>query len=384
MVMQKHLNMLREFSIPLVAGVIVALFWANLWPETYHEFNYKQLLGPLNFHFITNDIFMVFFFAIAAAEITESCMPGGDFHPLGKAAGPLLATVGGIIGPVAVYLLLNQVFGSANLVSGWGIPTATDIAISWLVARIVFGANHPAVSFLLLLAIADDAVGLAIIAFFYPDPSHPLEPAWLILVAAGMGIAWALRRSRIRNYWPYLIAGGGAGWAGLYNAGLHPALSLVFVVPFLPHPWRETRHLFEEDPRDASTLAAFEHEWKVVVDFGLFFFGLANAGVEFSSFGTATWLVFGSLLFGKTLGIFLFAWAGHRLRLKLPEGMDYGHLLLVGIIAGIGFTVSLFIAGEAFADPQLQDEARMGAILSISMAVIAIAAGKIMGVRRKI
>jgi len=380
---KERINLLREFSLPLIAGVAVALVWANLWPETYHEFNHKQLLGHLNFHFITNDIFMVFFFAIAAAEITESCLPGGDLHPLRKAASPLFATIGGVLGPVAVYFLLNGMFGSPELVKGWGIPTATDIAIAWLVAKLVFGASHPAVPFLLLLAIADDAIGLAIIAFFYPDPSHMPELSWLILVGAGMGVAWALRRARVRNYWPYLVVGGGASWTGLFNANLHPALALVFIVPFLPHPRREHRHLFEEDPEDISTLATFEHEWKVIVDFGLLFFGLANAGVEFSSFGTETWLVFDSLFFGKTVGIFLFAWAGERLGFSLPEGMGLRELLLVGIIAGIGFTVSLFIAGEAFMDPQLQNEARMGAILSVGFSVVAIVVAKLIGIKRR-
>ena len=381
--MKKQLNMLREFSVPLLAGVVVALVWANLWPQSYHEFNHKRLLGPLDFHFITNNIFMVFFFAIAAAEITQSCLPGGDLHPLRKAASPLLATAGGVLGPVAVYLLLNRMFGSPLLAKGWGIPTATDIAIAWLVARLVFGAAHPAVSFLLLLAIADDAIGLAIIAIFYPHPNHLPEVAWLILVAAGMGVAWGLRRARVRNYWPYLVAGGGASWAGLFNANLHPALALVFIVPFLPHPRRERRHLFEEDPEEVSTLATFEHEWKVIVDFGLFFFGLANAGVELSSVGTGTWLVFDALFFGKTAGIFLFAWGGERLGCPLPRGMELRHLLVVGIIAGIGFTVSLFIAGEAFADLQLRAEGRMGAILSIGISLVAIAAGRAMGVRRR-
>jgi NhaA family Na+:H+ antiporter len=288
-----------------------------------------------------------------------------------------------VIGPVSVYLALNHFIGSPELVRGWGIPTATDIAIAWLVARVVFGARHPAVSFLLLLAIVDDAIGLAIIALFYPNPLQPVAPLWLSLVGAGMGTASLLRRLRVRNYWPYLLLGGGASWAGLYGANLHPALALVFIVPFLPHPVKETAHLFEEDPRDVSTLATFEREWKVVVDFGLFFFGLANAGVELSSLGTGTWLVFDSLLVGKTAGIFLFGWVGGQLGFPLPDGMGLRHLLLAGLIAGIGFTVSLFIAGEAFTDPRLQAEARMGAILSVAISLVAIVTGRVLRIGRE-
>ena len=86
---------------------------------------------------------------------------------------PLLATIGGVVGPVAVYLLLNSLIGSPALMNGWGIPTATDIAFAWLAARLIFGDNHPVIAYLLLLAIADDAIGLVIIALFYPDPHHP-------------------------------------------------------------------------------------------------------------------------------------------------------------------------------------------------------------------
>jgi len=90
--------MLREFSIPLMAGVMTALLWCNFAPESYREFNYGHFWGSLSFHFITNDIFMAFFFAIAAVEITQSCLPGGDLSPLGKAVNPLLATIGGVAG----------------------------------------------------------------------------------------------------------------------------------------------------------------------------------------------------------------------------------------------------------------------------------------------
>lgn len=381
--MNTRFNILREFSIPLIAGVIIALGWANYGYEGYHHFVHATLLGPLSIHFLTNDVFMVIFFGIAAAEITKSCLPGGDLHPMGRALNPLLATFGGIVGPVAVYFLLNALIGSPDLVNGWGIPTATDIAISWLVARIILGDNHPAISFLLLLAIADDAVGLAIIAIFYPDPSQPAEPAWLLLTGVGMLLAWALRRKGVQSYWPYLVAGGGISWVGLYYASLHPALALVPIVPFLPHARRDDKDLFEEDVRDISPLANFEHEWKVIVDFGLFLFGLANAGVRFSSIGTGTWLVFNALLFGKCIGIFALSSLGEKLGIRLPKGMGHRHLFLVGIISGIGFTVALFIADQAFAESILQEEAKMGALFSVGIAVLAFVAARLLGIRKE-
>lgn len=374
--------MLREFSIPLITGVIIALLWVNLAPESYYHFDFDKRFGLISFHFIVNDFFMVLFFGIAAAEITQSCLPGGDLHPLRKAINPLLATVGGIIGPVVVYLAFNAIIGDPSLRRGWGIPTATDIALAWLVASLVFGKRHPAISFLLLLAIADDAIGLAIIAIFYPDPNVPAAPQWLVLVLSGMGAAALLRRYHIQSYWPYIILGGGLSWAGLFMAHLHPALALVFIVPFLPHPPRETKHIFDEDPQDLSPLACFEHEWKVMVDLGLFMFGLANAGVQLASIGEATWLVLAALAVGKTGGIFVMGWLGQRLGYPLPSRVGMKELVLVGLIAGIGLTVALFVAGEAFTDSITQGAAKMGALLSVGCAIVAIIAGRLMNVRR--
>ncbi|HJV36117.1 Na+/H+ antiporter NhaA [Geomonas sp.] len=363
--MRGPLNLLREFSIPLLAGVCAALVWANLDLDSYFASLHTPVIGNLNLHFVTNDLFMTLFFGIAAVEITQSCLPGGDLHPLKRAINPLLATAGGVLGPVAVYLLLNALVGSPALARGWGIGTATDIALAWLAARFIFGKGHPAISFLLLLAIADDAVGLAIIAIFYGDPQAPVQAGWLLLTALGMVLCTLLRRRRVMNYWPYLVAGGSLSWAGLHLSHLHPALALVFVIPFLPHPTSETAHLFEADEADLSPLSRFEHDWKLTVDLGLFLFGLVNGGVPFSSIGTATWLVLIALIAGKTLGVVSFGAVAHRLGFPLPRGMTWRELAVTGIVAGTGFTVALFVAGEAFPDAALAGGAKMGAMLSI-------------------
>ncbi len=380
--MKEHLNLLREFSVPLLAGVLAAVAWANIAPESYHHFLHDPFLGPITFHFLTNDVFMVFFFGIAAVEITQSLLPGGDLHPIKRSVNPLLATVGGVVGPAVVYLVLNHFIGAPDLRRGWGIPTATDIAFAWLTARVVFGAGHPAVSFLVLLAVADDGIGLAIIAIFYPNPLFPVQPLWLVLVVAGMAVAYGIRKLRARSYWPYLLLGGSLSWAGLHQAHLHPALALVFIIPFLPHAAYEKKHMFEDDRADHSTIALFEHEWKVIVDFGLFLFGFANAGVQFSSVGTATWLVLAALLLGKTAGIFLLANVAAWLGFPLPLNVGKKELAVLGIIAGFGFTVALFVSGEAFVDPVQQAAAKMGAMLSCGSAVIAIIVGRILKIRK--
>ena len=139
-------------------------------------------LKVLSLHYLVNDMLMAFFFAIAAKEVWEAVILKNGSLRGKKAATPLFATVGGMLGPVSVYLVLAAVMGSDTydaVANGWAIPTATDIAFSYLVGRLVFGAGHPAVRFLLLLAIADDAAGLIILAVFYPQGD--LAPIWLML-----------------------------------------------------------------------------------------------------------------------------------------------------------------------------------------------------------
>lgn len=382
---RKTINFLQEFSIPLIAGVIIALIWANLSPESYHHFVHNELFGNYSLHFLVNDIFMVFFFAMATVEITQSLMPGGALNPLKRAINPIMATFGGVLGPIAVYFALNYFMGSPAYFKGWGIPTATDIALAWLVARLVFGAYHPAVSFLLLLAIADDGIGLLIIALFYPDPLNPIAPVWLLFTLAGMLIAFFLRKKNVKSYWPYIIFSGTLSWIGLYLTGIHSSLALVFIVPFLPHPTKERLGLFEDDPEDQdhSTLKTFEHEWKVFVDFGLLLFGLTNAGVEFSEISTVTWLVFFALLLGKTIGIFFMGSLASRLGFPLPRGMNPKDLFVAGLVASMGLTVALFVAGVAFTDPSLQGAAKMGALFSAGSVVISLTASKLLGIQRK-
>ncbi|MEM6962730.1 MAG: Na+/H+ antiporter NhaA [Myxococcota bacterium] len=384
---QHTLKLLQEFSIPLIGGVLGALIWANVDPHGYHHFIHFSPLGEdshLNFHFVMNDLFMALFFGIAAKEITEAALPGGALNPPKKAINPLMGTLGGVFGPVAVYLLYVAISGQSDIANGWGIPTATDIALAWLVARLCFGASHPAVSFLLLLAVADDAIGLGIIAIFYPDPHNPVAPVWLALVVVACLLAYALRKKNVQNYWAYLLGPGVLSWAGLFFAHLHPSLALVAVVPFMPASAHD-EGLFAETADDhhahSDTLNRFEHDFKVFVDFGLAGFGLANAGVELSSIGHATWAVLAGLILGKSVGIFLFSMVADRAGFKLPEGMNGKSLAVAGLIAGLGLTVALFVAGVAFTDAVLQGSAKMGALFSVAVVPLALISAKLLKVK---
>ncbi len=380
------IQLLQQFSIPLIAGVVVALLWANIDYQSYYNILHYKFFGNVDPHFLINDIFMLFFFGIAAVEITQSLLPGGDLNPIKKAINPLMATLGGIFGPITIFFLLNKVMGSTDYSRGWGITTATDIALAWLVARVVFGAKHPAVSFLLLLAIADDAIGLGIIAVFYPSPEHPVQPIYLLLTLGGMISAFIMRKLKLSSYWPYLIIGGSLSWIGLLKAGVHPALALVFIVPFMPaakHDKDHPQYLMEVSLLETSTISKFECQWRLFVDFGLFTFGIANAGVPFSEINSLSWIILLSLLIGKTIGIIVFSNIAKLLGAPLPDGMNQKTLFLTGVIAGLGLTVALFVAGQAFTSPNLTSAAKMGALFSASIAILAIFLGKILKVKKK-
>ena len=395
------INILQEFSVPLLSGVLVAMVWANLDHESYEHVihwvpiaDFKVFGHLVTHHWLVNDIFMVFFFGIAAKEITESCLPGGNLNPLSKSINPLMATLGGVVGPVAVFFIgMSFLYGPTDdletLRRGWGVPTATDIALAWLVARTVFGKGHPAINFLLLLAVADDAIGLAIIAIFYGDPHLPARPEFLLLIAAGMAIAYGMRRADVKSWIPYIAVCGPLSWLGLFLAHLHPALALVFIVPFLPGPRRDIGLFVEQDEIDRmgeelaedlhmehSPLHQFEHQLKFFVDFGLFFFAFTNAGVVFASIGSMTWLILGSLVIGKTVGITLLGLIGRMLGFPLPNRMGVRELVMAGFVAALGLTVALFVAGAAFVDPTLLGQAKMGALFSGFVGLAAIGIGR--------
>lgn len=358
-------------SLLLVAGTVAALIWANV---DHHS--YEQVAHVL--HFAVNDVGMVFFFALAAKEIIEATLPGGALASPREAGVPLLAAVGGMAAPAILYTVQAQMDGRPDLAPGWAIPCATDIAFSYMAAKLIFPRTHAAIPFLLLLAIADDALGLLLLALFYPSGPLSLTKFALFMIPA-LGVSLWLKRRRTRNFWAYTIAGGGLSWLALFAGGVHPALALVPILPFMPHEKRD-RGLFNPVEHGLpDTMNRFEHWWKVPVQIILLLFGLVNAGVAFSSVGTGTWIVLSSLLVGKPIGITLFTVLGVALGLRAPGGLSLGHTVVVGLAAGIGFTVALFFATAAFPPGAALDEAKMGALLSFTAAPLAIGLGRLMG-----
>jgi NhaA family Na+:H+ antiporter len=359
-------------SLLLVSGAVAALLWANVDVASYDRFADAV-------RFAVDDVGMVFFFGLAAKEVYEATLPGGPLASPKLAAAPLLAAAGGMIAPAALYLALVATTGRTGIAHGWAIPTATDIAFAYLIVRVIFPRGHPAIPFLLLLAIADDALGLIVLAIFYPSgPASILELTMWIVPA--LALAWFLRRQRVTSFWIYVLGPGLLVWLGLFRGGVHPALALVPVVPFMPH---ERSDLAELGASRASgaTLHEFEHWWRVPVQIILLFFGLANAGVPLSRAGATTWIVVVSLIVGKPLGIVVTTWLGEALGFERAEGLDFASIVAVGIAAGIGFTVALFFATAAFPPGSIQDEAKIGALFSFLAAPLAVAAGRALKVK---
>ncbi|MBA3637866.1 MAG: Na+/H+ antiporter NhaA [Acidobacteriota bacterium] len=359
-------------SLLLLAGTGAAVVWANI------DFaSYDRITHPL--HFAVNDVGMVFFFALAAKEVFEATLPGGALESPRRALSPLAAAVGGMALPALIYLALTWARGPEDLARGWAIPCATDIAFSAMVARIIFPVGHPAIPFLLLLAIADDAMGLIILAIFYP--SGALSFVYLgVLMAAAVLLAIALRRRRVQTFWAYVLGPGVLSWAALYYGGFHPALALVPIVPFMPHSHRDLGVFDERETHQPDTLNRFEHWWATPVQFILLLFGFANAGVPFTEIGAGTYYVLAGLLLGKPLGIMLFSAAARLVGGDLPPGLRSSDLLVVGLVASIGFTVALFFATAAFPEGRALAETKMGALLSFVAAPIAIAIARLMRV----
>ena len=239
-----------------------------------------------------------------------------------------------------------------------------------------------------------------ILAIFYP--SGALAPAWLLLsLAAAVGVYvlfnWLPRfmdrgnqlrtnSTRVRKYlgfWPYLIAAC-LSWYGFQESGLHPALGLLPIVPTIPHADRAFGIFAEAETHLHDLLNDIEHRLKVPVEWVLFMFGLLNAGVEFSSISAPTWLVLAGLIIGKPVGIFVFGWiAAKPLGLGLPVGMRMIDLVVIGCVAAIGFTVSLFVASVAFDPGPVQDAAKMGALFSFGAAAISIVMGIVTRVQKQ-
>jgi NhaA family Na+:H+ antiporter len=331
-------------GLALVAAVIAALCWANLDPSSYAD-AFSVDLGPLTFGAWINDGLMAVFFFVVGLEIKREVVEG-ELHDRRQAALPALAALGGMVVPA----LLFTVFAAGSVgANGWGVPMATDIAFALGVLGLLGSRVRPeAKLFLLALAIVDDIGAILVIAIFY---SSDVSVWWLLAAAVVCVAVVTLRRVGVAHPVWYLLPGI-ALWVCVHESGVHATIAgvvLAFLLPAGPGS--------EDGP-----LEKLEHGLHPLTSFIIIpLFALANAGVALSGdtlSGAAespvTIGIVVGLVVGKTIGITGFAWAGVRLGLaRLPAGLDLAQIFAVAIVAGIGFTVSLFVAELAFTAPTL-------------------------------
>jgi NhaA family Na+:H+ antiporter len=351
-----HPGALFRFTIDhfllLPLGGLIAIVWANLWPERY--FTVAHDLA-----FIVNEIGMALFFALVAQEVVEEVMPGGALHTWRRWTLPVAAAVGAIVGSALVYLVYVEWKYELVLSDGWPVAGAVDLAFAYFIVRAIFG-RHPAIPFVLLLAITADVIGMLVIASRHPFVE--IRPGGTALMAAALGLALALRRRKVRTFWPYLLACGPLSWWALYLDGLHPALALVPIVPFLPHAPRSLE-LFTDAPHGRHDSSRhFEHVWKYPIQGVLFLFGLVNAGVLLTGYDTGTWALLAAALVGKPLGIVAAVGLALALGLHMPARFHWRDLVVIAFATCGGFTFGLFFATAVFPMGPVLAQLKIGAL----------------------
>ena len=381
MILSRVLHSDAAGGIVLLVAAAVALACANSpWAESYLTFWHLGAPIPgtvwrLDLHFLINDGLMTLFFFVVGLEVRRE-LHDGTLADRRQAALPLIAALGGVLLPAAIYLLWNPHPAAAP---GWAVPTATDIAFAVGVLALLGKRVAPGLRILLLaLAIIDDIAAILIIAFAYSDG---IALAGLGLSVVGIAAILSLQRLGVWRPLVYVVPAA-VVWLGLLQGGIHPVVSGVIVGLLTPAvPDRTPRAT--DDPR-APTVWLQErlHGWSTFLVMPLF--ALANAGVRIDGSPLATELaqaVFGGvvlgLVLGKPLGILAASWAAERLGLvALPDGVTWPGFTVVGCLAGIGFTMSIFIGSLGFAEGTLLDAAKLGVL---SASAVAAAAGLLLG-----
>jgi NhaA family Na+:H+ antiporter len=402
---QRILAVEAASGIVLLVATAAALIWANVWADSYAHLWHTPIggrLGPWSYeqplHFWVNDGLMTVFFFVVGLEIRREIFEG-ELETLKKSALPLAAAVGGMLVPAAIFAALNiGREGSA----GWGIPMATDIAFAVGVLTLLGSRVSPPLRVLLLaLAVIDDIGAIVVIAVFY---STGIAVEGFIMVGAGIGAVLVMRAAGVRA--PLLfVAPGIVVWAGFLASGIHPTIGGVMLGLLAPvRPWfgpsgfaATTQEQLEHLPADdrgallssldrinqarreavspAERLIHALHPWVAFVVMPIF--ALANAGVvlggaDFS--GDYLWLFTGivaGLALGKPLGITAASLTASRIGIATrSDDMTKRGVLLVGLVGGIGFTMSLFIAQLAFPPGPLLDTAKLAILVGSGIAIV--------------
>jgi NhaA family Na+:H+ antiporter len=356
-------HMATEYVLALPLGVLVALVWANTAPESYF-----QATGALRF--VVNDVAMVLFFGLIMKEVVEATIPGGVLHPWRRAAMPLVASLGLTLVPVLAYPLIVPWLDEPRILEGWPALFATDIAFGYFIARLVFG-RHAAVPFFLVLAICANGLGLLALASAAPRPGFHLATG-IPLMAAALASAWVLRSLRVRELWPYLFGAGGFSWCALYFGGLEPAFALVPILPFVPHAARDPGFFVDAPPQAHDPLSRFEQWTRHPAQLALLLFGIVGAGIPLQALDWGTLGLPLAALMAKPVGLLLGVALALAIGLRLPAHVGWRELIVVGLIASVGFTIALFFVSAAVAAGPTVSELKMGALLSVSGGLLAV------------
>jgi Na+:H+ antiporter, NhaA family len=365
-------------GILLLAAALIALVWANSpWRESYYALT-STVVGPSALHldlplsvWAADGLLAVFFF-VAGLELKHELVIGSLSRPA-KAVVPVVAALCGMAVPALIYVGAVHALGDPDAAGGWGIPMATDIAFALAVLAIA-GRQLPVAlrAFLLTLAVVDDLGAIIVIAVFY---NHGFSPLPFVASILGMALWWWLQRRRVRTWWVYLALGL-VVWGLVHASGVHATVAGV-VLGLLTRVRPDEGE--EEAPADRYEHAIRPLSAGVCVPL----FAFMSAGVTFVGLGgsaltepVALAVVLG-LVVGKPLGVFGGAWTVARFtRASLSSSLRWADVLAVGILGGIGFTVSLLIDELAFeGDPLRTSAAKIGVLLaSVLAAVLAIVA----------
>ena len=398
--LRRFLDIEAAGGVALVVAAVAALVWANAWPGSYEsvwstlvrveigDYVFSEDLRKL-----VNDLLMGLFFFVVGMEIKRELVNGELRDPRALAL-PTMAALGGMLVPAGIFLAINA--GSAGR-DGWGIPMATDVAFALGVVALL-GSRVPAsIKVLLLtLAIVDDIGAIVVIAVFY---SSEVDATFLVF-AAGVAVVVAAVHKLDVSY-PLIPLGLGlVMWLLIYESGVHATIAGVVMGLLTPATARQTTleadavvdvlanrpDVHASDVRLAAwtirgSISACDrlidvlHPWTGFVVVPLF--ALANAGVEINGDAltnpSSVFVgVLVGLVLGKLVGITAFAWLAVRLgAARLPSDARWGHVVGVGVVAGIGFTVSLFVTSLAFDEVALQDDAKLGTLCASVVAAFA-------------
>jgi len=359
-------------GLVLLFAAIIALFISNgNYSDDYFQILQKYItIGTEKFglkltviHWI-NDVLMAVFFFVVSLEIKREFLQGELSNPK-QAMLPIIGAFGGMLVPALFYIFIN--FGDSITLRGWAIPSATDIAFSLGVLSLL-GKRVPLSLkvFLTALAIIDDLGAIVIIAFFY---SGNIEAKYLLLMLAAIIILIALNKFKIRNFLPYLIVGLFL-WDFTHQSGIHATISGVLLALTIPHNIKDQKK---------SLLLKLEHVLSPYVAFGIMpVFAFANAGVSlegltFSSLLTPVPLgIVSGLFFGKQIGVFVFSYFSVKLKFAdKPNNSSWSAFYAVSILAGIGFTMSLFVGNLAFTNNlQYMDGVKIGVLIGSLLSTI--------------